>query len=417
MKVLVIGSGGREHAICWKLKASASVSEVFCAPGNPGISSEASLKSIPVDDIDGLLDFARNAGIDLAVAGPELPLSLGLADAFRSAGIPIFGPSKAAARLESSKAFAKEIMMSAGVPTALYRQFDDTASLRRHLETVSPPIVLKADGLASGKGVFVCLSKDSIISSVEALENMGAAAQRVVVEEYLSGVEVSYIVATDGERIVPMASSHDYKRIFDDDQGPNTGGMGSVCPTPRISGAGEERVVQEVIRPVLDEMERRGTPFSGFLYAGLMISPGGELKVLEFNVRLGDPETQSILRRMEGDFAGLLSALSTGAPSVPSVSWTKTHSVCVVLAAAGYPDNPVRGDEIQGIEAAEEVDGVVVFHSGTSRSPDGKILSSGGRVLNVTAMADSQAEARERAYRACSRISWPGMQYRRDIGT
>lgn len=415
MKVLVIGSGGREHAICWKLKDSASVDAVYCLPGNPGISEIAVTEAVPVDDIEAILSFARSIKPDLTVVGPELPLSLGIVDAFRAEGLHIFGPVREAARLEASKAFAKEVMEAAGVPTAAYRGFSDMKELRAYVERTNPPLVLKADGLAAGKGVFVCLSREDLNAALEGLESMGKAASHVVAEEFLTGVEVSYIVATDGERVVPMASSHDYKRIFDNDGGPNTGGMGSVSPTPRLKADDEGLVIRTVIEPMLREMKRRGVPFQGFLYAGLMISPKNEIKVLEFNVRFGDPETQSILKRMEGDLAQLLYALTEKGSPLPEVRWRNESAVCVVMAAEGYPDTPKKGDLIRGIAEAETIKDVTVFHAGTARAADGSIRTNGGRVLNVTATGSSIAEARAKVYEACGRISFDGAQYRKDI--
>ncbi len=415
MKVLVIGSGGREHAICWKLRESSSVKAVYCVPGNPGISEIAVTEAVPVDDVEGIVSFAMSIKADLTVVGPELPLSLGIVDAFRAKGLRIFGPVREAARLEASKAFAKEVMDAAGVPTASYREFSDMKELRGYVEKTHPPLVLKADGLAAGKGVFVCLSREDIDVAVRSLEAMGNAASRVVAEEFLSGVEVSYIVATDGERIVPMASSHDYKRIFDNDGGPNTGGMGSVSPTPRLRAGDEGVVIGTVIEPILKEMKKRGVPFQGFLYAGLMISPENEIKVLEFNVRFGDPETQSILRRMDGDLAQLLYALAEKGTSLPEVKWKDESAVCVVIAAEGYPDSPKKGDVITGIADAATVENVTVFHAGTARGADGSIRTNGGRVLNITATGSSVAGARAKVYEACRKISFDGAQYRKDI--
>lgn len=414
MKILVIGSGGREHALCWKLAQSRDVDAVYCAPGNPGISQVAITEAIPVDDIEGLLAFARSVKPDLTVVGPELPLSLGVVDAFTSAGFRVFGPVKAAAMLESSKSFAKQVMEEAGVPTASCRIFDRFDLLCDYVRAISGPVVLKADGLAAGKGVFVCQTAEDRESALQSLSSMGDAGSRVVVEDFLTGVEVSYIVATDGERVVPMASSHDYKRLGENDQGPNTGGMGAVSPTPRLGPELEQKVLREVIEPVLAQLRKKGIPFKGFLYAGLMISESGDLKVLEFNVRFGDPETQPILRRMEGDLAALLFALADGKETLPAISWSSQVGVCVVLAAGGYPEKPRKGDQITGLEDADSVPGVIVFHAGTAGGGS-EIRTNGGRVLNVTALGSTLEAARERAYEACGRIRFDGMQYRGDI--
>ncbi|NMC63727.1 MAG: phosphoribosylamine--glycine ligase [SAR324 cluster bacterium] len=415
MKVLVIGSGGREHAICWKLSQSPLLTKLYCAPANPGIAEIALTEKIPVTDITGLVNFAESIQADLTVVGPEVPLSLGLVDAFEEKGLKIFGPSQEAAQLESSKVFAKEIMSVAGVPTASAKIFDDWNSLSTHLKQASLPLVLKADGLAAGKGVFVCKSRDEVEEALKCMSEMKNAASRVVVEDFLDGVEISYIVATDGTRIVPLAASHDYKRLLDKDAGPNTGGMGSVCPTPRISPAIEEFIKTDVINPILVAMRKRGTPFKGFLYAGLMLRPSGKVQVLEFNVRLGDPETQSILRRMEGDLLQLLVSLSQKEGSLNNISWNEKACVCVVLAAKGYPDNPQKGQIIDGIHEAQGISDVVVFQAGTALDASANLLSNGGRVLNVTALGKDLKQARERAYAACEKISFVGKHYRKDI--
>ena len=414
MRVLVIGSGGREHAICWKIKQSASVDELYCIPGNPGIAQLAITENIAVDDIDAILEFAKDRKIDFTVVGPELPLSKGIVDRFRKEGRCIFGPSMASAQLESSKTFAKDVMQAAGVPTASSHTFETRESLEIFLRDAKAPLVLKADGLASGKGVFVCLCDDDIKRAVPELFSHGESSSRVLVEEYLSGVEVSYIVATDGERIVPLASSHDYKRLLDDDEGPNTGGMGSVSPTPRFNNSQEPAVIERVIRPVLQEMKRRGRSFSGFLYAGLMIDKNGEPKVLEFNARLGDPETQSLLRRADSSFAELLLALASGS-ALPEISWSAEVSTCIVLAAEGYPQKPVKGDAIEGIAEAEKDPAVIVFQAGTCQQPGGILVTNGGRVLSVTATGDSIEEARTRAYEAAKAIHFRGSHMRNDI--
>ncbi len=417
MKVLVIGSGGREHALCWKLRGSAAVSALYCAPGNPGISEVAQLVPVAADDIAGLLGFARKEGIDLTIVGPELPLTLGVVDAFESEGMRIFGPTRAAAQLEASKSFAKEVMLAAGVPTASYETCYSERELREYVKRQPAPIVLKADGLAAGKGVFVCLSNEEIEPAIRQLFGV-LRAEKVVVEQYLSGVEASFIVATDGTRIVPLAASHDYKRIFDNDQGPNTGGMGTVSPSPRISAAQEDVVCSRIIAPTLAEMRKRGSPFKGCLYAGLMIAPHGDIQVIEFNARCGDPETQVIMRRLQSDLAEVCFALarsSNESAGPVRLKWSQETCVCVVLAASGYPGEVRKGDEITGIDHARVQTGVEIFHAGTSRRGDGHLVTSGGRVLNVTATGPTVNEARSRVYRACDMIQFRGVQCRRDI--
>lgn len=422
MKVLVIGSGGREHAICWKIRQSPKVSQVYCAPGNPGIGMVARCIDIKVDDLQGLLTFAKENAIDLTVVGPEYPLTLGLVDLFRAEGVRIFGATKAAAELEGSKSFAKKIMVEAGVPTARYHVVYTRDEAESYINTHGAPVVLKADGLASGKGVFVCKTKEEAISALPSLFPAQGGGHRVVIEEFLEGIEVSYIVATDGENIIPMAPSHDYKRIFDKDEGPNTGGMGSVCPTPRLTEDEEESVIYDVMVPVISTMKQRGTPFSGFLYAGIMKGADGRLNVLEFNTRLGDPETQSIMRRLKSDLAEVLYMLSEppGEESrliedLKDLEWSSETSVCLVLASEGYPDAPKTGDEVTGLHLTEILPGTVVFHAGTVMEGD-KIVTSGGRVFGVTATGPDLETARANAYKAADLVQFRGRQIRRDIG-
>jgi len=415
MRVLVIGSGGREHAICWKLRHSKQLTGLFCAPGNPGIGEIAECVPLKVDDIPQLVEFARRERIDLTVVGPELPLSLGVVDAFRAAGLFIFGPTKGAAQLESSKAFTKEILVSVNAPTAAYASFTDVQAAEQYVAQQGAPIVVKEDGLAAGKGVTVCATVDEALAAVRvALRAPGA---RVVIEEFLEGVEASFIVATDGVNVVPLVPSHDYKRLLDGQRGPNTGGMGTVSPTSHLNSEQEAFTLERVIHPVLREMARRGTPFSGFLYAGLMLSPRGDVRVLEFNTRLGDPETQVILRRLDSDLLPILAGLAMGkGESVESPRWSENAAVCVVLAAAGYPEKPRKGDVIEGIPFATQVADVVVFHAGTALDANRKLVVAGGRVLNVTARGATVDEARRYAYRAADLIQFAGVQRRRDIG-
>ncbi len=418
MKVLVIGAGGREHALCWKLRQSPLVSQLYCAPGNPGTKQWGKNVPLKVDDLEGLSEFATREGITLTVVGPEYPLSCGIVDHFRSRNLPIFGPTKAAACLEGSKSFSKEIMVAAGVPTARSETFTDKVKARQFIEQNGAPIVLKADGLAAGKGVFVCLSLDEAYKGLDSLFSE-FKDPKVLIEQFLAGVEVSYIVATDGERVLPFAPSHDYKRIFEDDKGPNTGGMGTVCPTPRFTEEQGRWAAEHVIQPVLQEMKKRGTPFSGFLYAGLMISPEGKINVLEFNARMGDPECQSILRKLDSDLFQLLASLSgvRDVGAVPTkLKWRDGSAVCVVLAAEGYPGTVRSGDPIEGIELTQMIPDCVVFQAGTSEAQNGGVCTAGGRVLNVTAVGDTVEEARLRAYKGCDLIQYRGRQVRRDIG-
>lgn len=417
MKVLVVGSGGREHALCSTLKKS---SEVICAPGNPGIEEEViCFSDITVENIQGILSLAEKEKIELVVVGPEVPLSMGLADELAKKNIPTFGPKKNAALLESSKRFAKEVMVAAGVPTASYKECNTLEEAASYVKSQTFPLVLKADGLAAGKGVVVCFSLDEALQALPelfAIPETGGTQGKIIVEEFLAGVEVSFIVATDGERVIPLSTAHDYKRIFDNDKGPNTGGMGTVSPSPRISIERTNELIETIIAPTLKEMNKRGAPFCGFLYAGLMILPSGEAKVIEFNCRMGDPEGQVLLPRFEGDLAGVLRALATKS-ELPKYQFSKHSMVCVVLASDGYPAAPVKGDLITGIPQAQSIPGVKVFHAGTKKDETGKLLTNGGRVLNVTGVAESIEKAREIAYRGVDMIQFRGRQVRRDIGT
>jgi phosphoribosylamine--glycine ligase len=415
MKVLIVGSGGREHAIAWKMSQSEKVTEIYCAPGNPGTARLGENIAIAVDALEDVKAFALEKDVDLVVIGPEYPLTLGMADLLREAGLRVFGPGKTAATLEGSKSFSKEIMDKAGVLTAKYESFTEEERALAYVRAQGAPIVLKADGLAAGKGVFVCQTLEEAEEGLSALFG-DFEAKRIVVEEFLEGKEVSYIVATNGTEIIPLAASHDYKRIFDNDGGPNTGGMGTVSPTPNLSKGEEYGVLKSVMRPVVEAMAANGTPYQGFLYAGLMIAPDRSVKVLEFNARLGDPETQVILRRMESDLFELLYALSDPQGiEAPEQRWADNAAVCVVLASKGYPETSSKGDVIDGIEAAEEINSACVFHAGTAINSDGHLVTGGGRVLNVTAMGATVGEAREMAYRAAEKISFEGLQKRSDI--
>jgi len=420
MKVLVLGSGSREHALCWRLRQSPSVKELFCAPGNPGTASVAKNISIDVSDIHGLVEFALHNSIDLTIAGPELPLSLGVADLFIAKGLRIFGPVKEAAKIEGSKSYAKEIMSAANVPTADYKTFFDKDSASKFCDQHGVPLVIKADGLAGGKGVCVCTEENQIKEALNFVFTEIKASQ-VVVEDFLDGTEASYIVAAAGDIIVAMASSHDYKRLLDRQRGPNTGGMGSVSPTPNLKPEQDLWVIDHVIKPTLNELKKRGTPFCGFLYAGLMIDKHGKIKVLEFNARMGDPECQSIMRRYKGDFAELLFSLASlslneSSESLPSFEWINDSCVTIVAAASGYPAAFKKGDEILGIENAENISDVKVFQGGTVLNASGKLVTAGGRVLSITALGKDLEEARQKAYRAADIIQFKGMHIRRDVG-
>ena len=393
-----MGSGGREHALAWKIAQSEALEELHAAPGNPGIARLARCHPLRVDDVEGLLGLCREREIDLVVIGPEAPLVAGVADQLRRAGVTVFGPSAAAARIEGSKSFAKEVMASAGVPTA-------------ELAEAHGPCVVKADGLAGGKGVFVCRTQEEADLALTRARALGDA---VVVEELLDGEEVSLFALTDGVEAVPLAPAQDFKRLRDGDEGPNTGGMGSYSPPPFLRPDEIEELVNLVHRPVLAELAERGSPFVGLLYAGLMLTDDGP-RVLEFNCRFGDPETQAILPRLEGDFLGAIAGAAEGALGGLDLSVGPEAAVSVVLAARGYPEAPETGVELQGLDEAEET-GALVFHAGTA-SRDGRVLSAGGRVLNVTGTGDSVSEARERAYAAVELIDFPGAQYRRDIAS
>lgn len=414
MNVLVVGAGAREHALCWKIRSSPLVTKIFSAPGNPGTQTLAEAVPHPVSALTALADFAEREQVALTIVGPEEPLALGIVDHFRSRGLTIFGPTKAAARIEASKSFAKEVMGAAKVPTATYQVFESRAEALTFLQATPLPVVLKVDGLAGGKGVVVCRTREDAERGLEYLFGQHKATA-VIVEEFLEGREASFIVATDGHFVVPLLPAHDYKRIADNDTGPNTGGMGSVCPTPRLSPIQTEWAIEHIVYPTLRELDKRAAPFSGFLYAGLMIEPNSNLKVLEFNARLGDPEAQSILTMMESDIVPLLLALAQGARP-QELRWRAGCATAVVLAAAGYPDAPRSGDVIEGIEYAESFPGVQVFHAGTARAGGGSLVTSGGRVLTVTAHDGQLPTARQKAYKAVDMIQFAGRQCRRDIG-
>ncbi len=420
MKVLVIGGGGREHALAWKLKQSEGVSQVFVAPGNAGTARDAQLINLPITEKTALREWAQAQGVALTVVGPEAPLAAGVVDEFRQHGLAIFGPTQAAAQLESSKAFSKAFMQRHGIPTAAYQAFTDAALAHAYVDAQAAPIVVKADGLAAGKGVVVAMTLAEAHEAIDFMlldnslgvaHNVGGA--RVVIEEFLSGEEASFIVLCDGEHALALATSQDHKRLLDADQGPNTGGMGAYSPAPVVTAAVHERAMNEVILPTLRGMAADGIPYTGFLYAGLMITPDGAVRTLEFNCRMGDPETQPILMRLQSNLAQVLLAATRGELDRVSLDWDPRVALGVVLAASGYPLNPRKGDAITGLPA-DEADRMV-FHAGTTDAAD-QVLSAGGRVLCATVLAPTVAQARERAYALIEGVHFDGMQYRRDIG-
>jgi phosphoribosylamine---glycine ligase len=417
MKVLVVGGGGREHALVWKIAKSPKVSKVYCAPGNAGISGQATIVPTKANDLNGLLEFALREEIDLTVVGPEEPLTKGIVDLFESKGLSIFGASQRAAEIEGSKAFAKEMMKKYHIPTGSSETFEDRGEAVRHIRKQGAPIVVKADGLAAGKGVIVCKTVEEAIRSVDRMmveKEFGEAGNRVVVEEYLVGEEASYIAFTDGKVILPLASSQDHKAVFDGDQGPNTGGMGAYSPAPVVTDEVNERIVERVLRPMIQGMGEEGRPYKGVLYAGLMIADGHP-RVLEFNARFGDPETQPALMRMKGDIVPILEACIDGSLSRCRIEWDGRPSVCVVMASRGYPGDYERGKVIGGLKEVSRMEDVFVFHAGTAFK-DGQIVTNGGRVLGVTGLGEDISKAIERIYQAVRKISWDGVHYRTDIG-
>ncbi len=417
MKVLVIGSGGREHALAWKLSQSPLVTRLFAAPGNPGMGRHCQTVSIRADDIEALAAFAEQERIDLTVVGPELPLTLGLVDLFQSRGLAAFGPTKAAAALEGSKAFAKGLMAKHGIPTARFGTFDDPRAARRYARELGAPLVVKADGLAAGKGAMVCQSlaeADRAIALCLEEKVFGQAGELVVVEEFLQGAEASVFALTDGESVLPFGAAQDHKTVFDDDRGPNTGGMGAYAPPPIATEALLRDVMERIIRPTVGAMAQEGLPYRGVVYAGLMLTAAGP-KVLEFNCRFGDPECQPLTLRLAEDLFPLLHAVAGGGRLPTAVRWRNEAAVCVVMASGGYPGDYATGKAISGTEEAERVEGVTVFHAGTALK-DGRLVTAGGRVLGVTALGPDISAAIERAYGAVSRICFEGMHFRKDIG-
>jgi phosphoribosylamine---glycine ligase len=417
MKILVVGGGGREHALVWKLRQSPRVEEIYCAPGNAGIDELAEPVDLDVTDIPAIVSFAQAHAIDLTIPGPELPLTLGLVDELRARGLRCFGPTRAAAQLEGSKAFAKDLMRRFKVPTGFFSSFTEAEDAIRYVHEVGAPIVVKADGLAAGKGVLICQSgteAEEAIDKIMRWRLFGDAGSTIVIEEFLAGEELSFMALSDGETVLPLASSQDHKRAFDGDTGPNTGGMGAYSPAPVCTAELHERIMREIMIPMVGGLAERKILYTGVLYAGIMITADGP-KVLEFNVRFGDPECQVLLMRFNGDLAELMCAAVSGDLAGRTVSWESRAAACVVLAAAGYPGNYERGKPIQGLESLRGWRDGMVFHAGTRRR-DGTVITNGGRVLGVTALGADVAAAVAEAYEAVARIEWDGMHYRRDIG-
>jgi phosphoribosylamine--glycine ligase len=416
MRVLVVGSGGREHALAWAISASPLIDRLYCAPGNAGIAEEAECVAIRADDVAGLVQFCKSERIDFVLVGPEAPLVAGLVDALEAAGVPAFGPNAAAAALEGSKGFAKDLCARAGVPTALYGRFRDAAAAKAFIAAHGAPIVVKADGLAGGKGVVIAADVAAAYETVDQMlteRRFGTAGAEIVVEEHLAGTEASFFALVDGEYALPLAAAQDYKRVGDGDAGPNTGGMGAVSPAPALSPAQEGEVMERIVRPAVRAMRESGRPFKGVLYAGLMLTEAGP-KLLEFNVRFGDPEAQVLMVRLMSDLLPALIAAHDGVLGDFDLRWQPEAAVCVVMAAKGYPEEPRRGGEIRGLDRIDDAR-VKIFHAATRRE-GGRLIADGGRVLGVTATGADGAEARRRAYAAVDRIDWPDGFCRRDIG-
>lgn len=420
MKILVIGSGGREHALVWKISQSPKVDKIYCAPGNAGTAELAENVEIKAEDIQGLLKFVKENKIDLTVVGPETPLVIGIVDIFEKEGLRIFGPRQEAAVIEGSKVFSKEFMVKHGIPTAQAGIFDRAEKAKAYINEVGAPIVVKADGLAAGKGVVVCKTRDEALSAVELImekKEFGGAGDKVIVEECLVGEEASIIAFTDGRSIIPLASSQDHKRVFDGDKGPNTGGMGAYSPAPVVTDRLMEQIDVEILKPFVSGMNQEGIKYKGVIYAGIMVTKKGPM-VLEFNARFGDPETQPIMMRMRSDIVPIFDAIIDEKLDDRLIEWDERAAVCVVLAAGGYPGHYEKGMSISGLDRISQIENVVVFHAGTSvQSPKSNvIITSGGRVLGVTALGDTIKFAIDKAYQAVNLIHFKGMHYRKDIG-
>ena len=418
MKILLIGGGGREHALAWKLAQSPKVESILAAPGNPGIAElpKCECVALNLDDLEKVADFAEDNGIDLTVVGPEATLVAGIADVFKRRGLPVFGPSKAAAQLEGSKAFSKELMAKYDIPTAFFKVCEDIETAKAYVEEKGAPIVVKADGLAAGKGVVVAMTKEEALAAIDDMmgdQIFGNAGARVVLEEFMEGEEASLLAFTDGKTVVPMIAAQDHKRIFDNDEGPNTGGMGTYAPAPVMTDVLRLKATERVLKPVVAAMAEEGTPYQGCLYAGLMIN-GDSVKVVEFNCRFGDPETQVILPLLDGDLADIMLACATGTLDEVEVAWHDKAAVCVVMASGGYPGKYENGKEITGLADANADEATVVFHAGT-KAVDGKIVTAGGRVLGVTSVDKNIRDARDRAYDAVEKVKFDQVFYRKDI--
>ena len=418
MKILLIGGGGREHALAWKLAQSPKVESILAAPGNPGIAElpKCECVALNLDDLEKVADFAEDNGIDLTVVGPEATLVAGIADVFKRRGLPVFGPSKAAAQLEGSKAFSKELMAKYDIPTAFFKVCEDIETAKAYVEEKGAPIVVKADGLAAGKGVVVAMTKEEALAAIDDMmgdQIFGNAGARVVLEEFMEGEEASLLAFTDGKTVVPMIAAQDHKRIFDNDEGPNTGGMGTYAPAPVMTDVLRLKATERVLKPVVAAMAEEGTPYQGCLYAGLMIN-GDSVKVVEFNCRFGDPETQVILPLLDGDLADIMLACATGTLDEVEVAWHDKAAVCVVMASGGYPGKYENGKEISGLAEANADEATVVFHAGT-KAVDGKIVTAGGRVLGVTSVDKNIRDARDRAYAAVEKVKFDQVFYRKDI--
>ena len=417
MKVLVVGGGGREHALVWKIAQSPKVRKIYCAPGNAGTAELAENVNLPVDQVQALAKFADKEGIGLTVVGPEAPLVAGIVELFEARSLPIFGPSQRAAELEGSKVFAKQVMHKHNIPTASYDVFETIDAAQEHMKTLEGPVVVKADGLAAGKGVFVCQNREEALEALDKIMRervFGDAGNRLLVEQCLVGEEVSILALTDGEAIVPLPTSQDHKAVFDNDEGPNTGGMGAYSPAPVVTDEQHTKIEEKVLIPIVHGMNREGRPYKGVVYAGLMMTDDGP-KVLEFNVRFGDPEMQPILLRLQSDLVPVLQCVAQGnLKNAPDMEWDPRPSLCVVMASGGYPGKYEKGKVITGLDAAAQVDDAMVFHAGTAMR-GGQVVTSGGRVLGVTAKGDIIQDAKARAYEACARIHFDGAQYRTDI--
>ena len=416
MNILILGSGGREHALAWKIAASPLVDELYCAPGNAGIAREATSVPLDIADHAKVIGFCKEKNIPFVVVGPEAPLTAGIVDDLSKAGIKAFGPTKAAARLEGSKGFTKDICKANNIPTAAYERFNNAAAAKAYVGRQGAPIVIKADGLAAGKGVVVAMTLDEANAAVDMMfgGGLGEAGTEVVVEEFLQGEEASFFVLSDGEHALPLASAQDHKRVFDGDKGPNTGGMGAYSPVAIMTPAMEKRALEEIVLPTIRAMKAMGCPYKGVLFAGLMITKDGP-KLIEYNARFGDPETQVLMLRMQSDIVPALIASCDGQLKTFDVRWFNEAALTVVMAAKGYPGNYERGSEIKNLDAADKTDGVEIFHAGT-KADGARILANGGRVLNVTASGKTVSEAQTRAYAAIDKIDWPGGFCRRDIG-